>query len=113
LARLAKNAGVSGVVASAQDIELLRLEILMINFIIVTPGIRSVGSTAKDDQKRTLSAYEAIKRGADYIVEKSLGTTPRQLTDLLGSLCDLTTGSGDKGTPVVHIQGYFDDYVVE
>jgi hypothetical protein len=53
------------------------------------------------------------KRGADYIVEKSLGTTPRQLTDLLGSLCDLTTGSGDKGTPVVHIQGYFDDYAVE
>lgn len=40
----------------------------------------------------------------------SLGTTPRQLTDLLGSLCDLTTGSGDKGTPVVLIQGYFDNY---
>jgi len=38
------------------------------------------------------------------------GTTPRQLTDLLGSLCDLTSGSGDKGTPVVYIQGYFDDY---
>jgi F420-0:gamma-glutamyl ligase len=52
------------------------------------------------------------KRGADYVVEKSLGTTPRQLTDLLGSLCDLTSGSGDKGTPVVHIQGYFDDYTV-
>ncbi|HQL86028.1 MAG TPA: coenzyme F420-0:L-glutamate ligase [Lentisphaeria bacterium] len=40
--------------------------------------------------------------------EESLGTTPRQLTDLLGSLCDLTSGSGDKGTPVVLIQGYFD-----
>lgn len=40
----------------------------------------------------------------------SEGTTPRQLTDLLGSLCDLTSGSGDKGTPVVLIQGYFDDY---
>jgi hypothetical protein len=53
------------------------------------------------------------KRGADYVVEKSLGTTPRQLTDLLGSLCDLTSGSGDKGTPVVHIQGYFDDYTVQ
>lgn len=39
----------------------------------------------------------------------SLGTTPRQFTDLLGSLCDLTSGSGDKGTPVVLIQGYFDD----
>lgn len=50
------------------------------------------------------------KNDAEYAVEKSLGTTPRQLTDLLGSLCDLTSGSGDKGTPVVHIQGYFDDY---
>ena len=38
------------------------------------------------------------------------GTTPRQLTDLIGSLCDLTSGSGDKGTPVIHIQGYFDNY---
>ncbi len=40
----------------------------------------------------------------------SEGTTPRRLTDLIGSLCDLTTGSGDKGTPIVHIQGYFDNY---
>lgn len=40
----------------------------------------------------------------------SQGTTPRQLTDLIGSLCDLTSGSGDKGTPIVHIQGYFDNY---
>ncbi len=40
----------------------------------------------------------------------SQGTTPRQLTDLIGSLCDLTSGSGDKGTPVVFIQGYFDNY---
>lgn len=40
----------------------------------------------------------------------SLGTTPRQLTDLIGSLSDLTSGSGDKGTPFVYIQGYFDDY---
>ena len=38
------------------------------------------------------------------------GTTPRRLTDLIGSLCDLTSGSGDKGTPVIHIQGYFDNY---
>ncbi len=43
----------------------------------------------------------------------SEGTTPRQLTDLIGSLCDLTTGSGDKGTPIVHIQGYFDNYTAE
>ena len=43
----------------------------------------------------------------------SEGTTPRQLTDLIGSLCDLTSGSGDKGTPIVHIQGYFDNYTAE
>ena len=43
----------------------------------------------------------------------SEGTTPRRLTDLIGSLCDLTTGSGDKGTPIVHIQGYFDNYTSE
>lgn len=42
--------------------------------------------------------------------DESLGTTPRRITDLLGSLCDLTTGSGDKGTPIVYVQGYFDDY---
>ena len=40
----------------------------------------------------------------------SQGTTPRRLTDLIGSLCDLTSGSGDKGTPIIHIQGYFDKY---
>ncbi len=43
----------------------------------------------------------------------SEGTTPRQLTDLIGSLCDLTSGSGDKGTPIVFIQGYFDNYTAE
>ncbi len=43
----------------------------------------------------------------------SEGTTPRQLTDLIGSLCDLTSGSGDKGTPVVLVQGYFDNYTTE
>ena len=40
----------------------------------------------------------------------SQGTTPRRLTDLIGSLCDLTSGSGDKGTPIIHLQGYFDNY---
>ena len=51
----------------------------------------------------------------DNLVGKmaSEGTTPRQLTDLIGSLCDLTSGSGDKGTPVVWIQGYFDNYTTE
>ncbi len=43
----------------------------------------------------------------------SQGTTPRRLTDLIGSLCDLTSGSGDKGTPIIYIQGYFDNYTTE
>ena len=43
----------------------------------------------------------------------SQGTTPRRLTDLIGSLCDLTSGSGDKGTPIVYIQGYFDNYTTK
>lgn len=45
--------------------------------------------------------------------EASEGTTPRQLTDLIGSLCDLSSGSGDKGTPVIYIKGYFDNYASE
>ena len=43
----------------------------------------------------------------------SQGTTPRQLTDLIGSLCDLTSGSGDKGTPIILIQGYFDNFTTQ
>lgn len=43
----------------------------------------------------------------------SLGTTPRRITDLLGSLSDLVSGSGDKGTPIVLIQGYFDNFADE
>lgn len=63
---------------------------------------------------------EALKNAiSDYIRKKdddlkgnmvSQGTTPRRLTDLIGSLCDLTSGSGDKGTPIIYIQGYFDNY---
>ncbi len=66
---------------------------------------------------------EALKAAIKKEIEKkdsnlvgkmaSEGTTPRQLTDLIGSLCDLTSGSGDKGTPVVYIQGYFDNYTTE
>ena len=62
---------------------------------------------------------EAIKNKIsekdDNLVGKmaSEGTTPRRLTDLIGSLCDLTSGSGDKGTPIVFIQGYFDNYTAE
>lgn len=55
---------------------------------------------------------EMIKQKKDNLVNsmESQGTTPRRLTDLLGSLCDLTSGSGDKGTPVILVQGYFDTY---
>ena len=54
----------------------------------------------------------SIKNKNDNLVGNmaSQGTTPRQLTDLIGSLCDLTSGSGDKGTPIILIQGYFDNY---
>lgn len=55
---------------------------------------------------------QSIKEKDDNLVGNmaSQGTTPRQLTDLIGSLCDLTSGSGDKGTPIVLVQGYFDNF---
>lgn len=55
---------------------------------------------------------EAIREKDEDLVGQMVteGTTPRRLTDLLGSLCDLTSGSGDKGTPFIYIQGYFDNY---
>ena len=57
---------------------------------------------------------EIQKKDADLFGKMvSEGTTPRRLTDLIGSLCDLTSGSGDKGTPIVFIQGYFDNYTAE
>jgi len=57
----------------------------------------------------------SIKTKQDNLVGNmaSQGTTPRQLTDLIGSLCDLTSGSGDKGTPIILIQGYFDNYTTD
>ena len=63
-----------------------------------------------DALKRAIS--ESIKAKNDNLVGNmaSQGTTPRQLTDLIGSLCDLTSGSGDKGTPIILIQGYFDNF---
>ena len=63
-----------------------------------------------EELKKAIS--ESIKTKSDNLVGNmaSQGTTPRQLTDLIGSLCDLTSGSGDKGTPVVLVQGYFDNY---
>ena len=75
-----------------------------------------------DNEFANLSGEELKQAIKEKIHEKddnlvgnmaSEGTTPRQLTDLIGSLCDLTTGSGDKGTPIVHIQGYFDNYTAE
>ena len=57
---------------------------------------------------------EIQKKDGDLTGKMSAqGTTPRRLTDLIGSLCDLTSGSGDKGTPIVYIQGYFDNYTAE
>ncbi len=63
-----------------------------------------------DELKKAIS--ESIKAKGDNLVGNmaAQGTTPRQFTDLIGSLCDLTSGSGDKGTPVVLVQGYFDNY---
>lgn len=60
--------------------------------------------------KEAISEYIRHKDGDLTGKMASQGTTPRRLTDLIGSLCDLTSGSGDKGTPIVWIQGYFDNY---
>ena len=63
-----------------------------------------------EELKKAIS--ESIKAKNNNLVGNmaSQGTTPRQLTDLIGSLCDLTSGSGDKGTPIILVQGYFDNY---
>ena len=75
-----------------------------------------------DNEFANLSGDELKKAINQKIQEKdadlvgnmiSEGTTPRRLTDLIGSLCDLTSGSGDKGTPIVFIQGYFDNYTTD
>ena len=63
-----------------------------------------------DDLRKAIESSIRAKDGNLVGKMVSEGTTPRQLTDLIGSLCDLTSGSGDKGTPVVLIQGYFDNY---
>ena len=82
---------------------------LKIKFIADTE-LRGLGADeATAAMKERIRTKDANLLGKDA----SLGTTPRQLTDLLGSLCDLTSGSGDKGTPVVLIQGYFDNFACE
>lgn len=72
-----------------------------------------------DNNFADLKGEELKKAVTEYIRNKesdlvgsmeAQGTTPRRLTDLIGSLCDLTSGSGDKGTPIIYIQGYFDNY---
>jgi len=81
LAKMAEKAGAAGVVASPQDIETLRRQSAH-DFVIVTPGIRSAAEPVRDDQKRTLSAFEAISAGADYIV---VGRPIRQARDPLAA----------------------------
>jgi len=83
LAKMAQKSGASGVVASPRDVVALRRD-LGEDFVIVTPGIRSAAEPVKDDQKRTLSAFEAIQAGADYIV---VGRPIRQAADPL-TACD-------------------------
>ncbi|KAH0786558.1 F420-0--gamma-glutamyl ligase [Histomonas meleagridis] len=68
------------------------------------------GELKGDELKEAIQKYISNKDSDLKNSMTSMGTTPRRLTDLLGSLCDLTTGSGDKGTPIVLIQGYFDNY---
>ena len=64
-----------------------------------------------EELKKAISESIKKKDGSSLVGNMAAqGTTPRQLTDLIGSLCDLTSGSGDKGTPVVLVQGYFDNY---
>ncbi|QTU82561.1 coenzyme F420-0:L-glutamate ligase [Carnobacteriaceae bacterium zg-C25] len=89
-----------------------------------TPGLEGTPNELKlkylaDNEFSNLSGEELKQAIEARIKEKdgslvghmdAEGTTPRQLTDLIGSLCDLTSGSGDKGTPIIHIQGYFDNY---
>ena len=86
--------------------------------LIGTPNELKLKFLADNDFK-DLSGEELTKAISESIKHKdanlvgnmaSQGTTPRQLTDLIGSLCDLTSGSGDKGTPIVWIQGYFDNF---
>ena len=67
-----------------------------------------------EELRNAIKGKIAQKDGSSLVGNMAAqGTTPRRLTDLIGSLCDLTSGSGDKGTPIVYIQGYFDNYTTE
>lgn len=72
-----------------------------------------LGSMSREEAKQEMHIRIREKDNASFDPSQSQGTTPRRLTDILGSLCDLTSGSGDKGTPIVLIQGYFDNYATE
>ena len=65
----------------------------------------------KGEELKNAIKNEIAKKDSTTVGQ--MGTTPRRLTDLIGSLCDLTSGSGDKGTPIIWIQGYFDNYTTE
>jgi orotidine-5'-phosphate decarboxylase len=80
LARLAQNAGIAGVVASAEDAADIR-KTCGREFLIVTPGIRGAGEVARDDQKRIMTPCEAVRRGSDYLV---VGRPIRQAEDPAG-----------------------------
>ena len=71
--------------------------------------IKAVADNNKSNPEEAIKQAINNKNKSDGFY--SIGTTPRQITDLLGSLCDLTTGSGEKGTPIVLIKGYFDNYL--
>ena len=66
----------------------------------------------KSDEEVKEAMDKAIKSKSTNLESKALGTTPRRYTDLLGSLCDLVSGSGDKGTPIVLVQGYFNNFAL-
>ena len=76
---------------------------------VLLAGKNNVGDALKEAIKEKIQQKDGNLVGQMV----SEGTTPRRLTDLIGSLCDLTSGSGDKGTPIVFIQGYFDNYTTE
>ena len=107
------------------------LENLILNQLLVHKGEVDSVEVSDDEVNQYVDYYlkndlrqygtrEALREAISESIRKkdddlkgsmaSQGTTPRQLTDLIGSLCDLTSGSGDKGTPVVLVQGYFDNY---
>ncbi|MBQ6159525.1 MAG: coenzyme F420-0:L-glutamate ligase [Oscillospiraceae bacterium] len=72
------------------------------------------GDLSGEELRQAISDRIRAKTGESLVGNMAAqGTTPRQLTDLIGSLCDLTSGSGDKGTPIIYIQGYFDNYTNE